>query len=471
MAEVQRNAPVEQVDTGKGKRAEVVAATKGAALELKSEVKDIQVGFKTYDGGEWPRKEAERKDAKTPESGKNYTAIGAVDRVPFKPEVRSFEWYMTMGSYARHMARDFNRIDFQFPGLKNIPKNEKARQKILDIIKKVSTASIDAAVVDDPKKAAEAFKKILDAAGNSAEVYGAEGVLNVVLAYGRASDNLKGVTPENAGSIDYKLELSNKRYSKLFERKAKVEKPQDPRRKGVIERAKKEGKGMGETFNEVMEDFFAQNRKLIERIAVAVENGKMTPEEAKKYKDALDNLNYKNAVSSNEASDEDFARLALVDETVNRVRVAVEKAEKPEKPEKPAAPVAPKETYDERETRTNAMRIINEGNLEKRYAWKDESAQDVEAMVKRIAHDVVAAVNPADSPMNIEIPRYEEALYALIRASLRNELKDRIAARENKQNVSPDYVLNENEKVRYVSTVLSRMNSKAIRIRRNTPHF
>ena len=465
MGEVQKNV-VETADAGKAAREKIVTGAKVDVAEVKSEVKDIQVGFKKYNAGEWPRKEGDRKDAKTPENGKTYTAIGAVDRVPFKPEVRSFEWYMTMGDYARHMARDFNRIEFQFPGLKKTPKNEKARQKMLDIIKKVSTASVDAAIVDDPKKAGEAFKKILDAEGNNAEIYGSEGVLNVVLAYGRASDNLKGVTPENAGSIDYKLELSNMRYSKLFERKnAKAGK--DPRREKLAEKAKKAGEGGGEMFNEMMNDYLTQRNRLMARIAIAVESGKMTLEDANAHRAALDNLNLKDAVSKSEVSSGDLDRWTLVESTIARITAILDQLEKPVE----AKPATSKETYDEREARANAMRIINEGNLEKHYAWKDESAENVEVMVKRIAHDVVAAVNPIDTPTDVEIPRYEEALYALIRASLRNELKDRAITRENNQTVSPDYTLNENEKVRYIATVYSRMNSKAISIRRNTPHL
>lgn len=468
------NAPSEKLPVAKKGPSEV-ASDKQKDLLAQVE-KEQQIDHKEYAEGNMGVSSDERKTrtpeqiAKFPllEKGKTYLAKGAVNRVPFKQDIRDKHWYYEMAVAGKKLIENFDSVAFDFPALKN--KQYKARMKAA--IEKITVSSVD--LIAD-KLTPEQFKAKIEEGFSKDEIYGSQGIFNIILAFGRAYDLVNNV--QEGASIDYRLSLSNKRYSQLLAKKMKTEKKaekvgdkSDAVRQNIAEKAKKMGKGMGEMFNEVMEDYFAQNRKLVERIALAVENGKMTPEEAKGYRDALDNLNYKNAVSSNEASDEDVSRLALVNETIDRVTTALDKIDK--STEKPAEkPAAPQESYNEREMRANAMRIINEGNLEKRYAWKDESAQDVESMVKRIAHDVVAAVNPADAPADIEIPRYEEALYALIRASLRNELRDRKTARENNQTVAPEYVLNENEKVRYVSTVLGRMDSKAIRIQRYTPHF
>lgn len=452
MSEVQKST-VEVVDAGKAARAEVVAGAKVDAAEIKSEIKDIQVGFKTYHAGEWPRKEADRKDAKTPENGKTYTAIGAVDRIPFKPEVRSFEWYLTMGQYARHMARDFNRIDFQFPGLKNIPKNEKARQKILAIIKKVSGASISAAVVDDPVASAKAFKKALDAEGSSEEIYGAQGVLNVVLAYGRASDQLKGVTPENAGSIDYKLELGNKRYSKLFERKKKETKKAekaDSRREDFDKQAKKADKGQGEIFNDQMNEYLAERNDLTARIGAAVENGKMKHEDAYEYREALNKLDLRDAVSRKEMSDSDLARLELTDATINRVKAAVEKAEKPAQ----GAASAPRESYDEQETKVLVEKILNMNPMKDRYELAE--GQTLDQLAGVIAFDVVKLIDPVAGKGVLE--NLSKLVQPIILAALNNIHKANVA----NNTPSKIFILDKSTQQRVVLLLLSELKKNKI---------
>lgn len=458
------NAPSEKLPVAKKSPAEI-ASDKQKGL-LSDVEKESTIAEKKYRPGEKALTQEQRAKM-TPEQrkkypllekGKKYISVGAVDKVPFKPVLRDKGWYVEMAATGKNLIQNFDAVSFDFPGL-----DKASLRKAVENIASVSTLDLITGTVTT-----EDYKKKIESGFSADEIYGVNGAFNVILAFGRAQDLLNNVQP--GASIDYRLKLAVNRYSKLLAKKVKAEKVEgksDTFRQNIVEKAKSANKEPNEMFNEVMNDYFKQSRKLVERIALCARNGRMTPEEAHAYGESLNNLRYKDAESRADVSDEDMDRLVLVSETVERVQAAVEKAEKPEKP---AAPAVRKESYDEREARANAMSIINEGNLEKHYAWKEESEQDVEAMIKSIAHDVVAAVNPSDAPAAVEIPLYEEALYALIRASLRNELKERKTARENNHAISPEYTLSENEKVRYVSSVLSRMSGKTPRVKRNNPH-
>lgn len=421
-----------------------------------------------YKDGEWPRKEAERTNAITPEKGKTYTAMGGVNRLPFKQELRPYQWYLTMGEYARHMVRDFNRIDFQFPSYKNIPKNEKARQRIRDMVKKVSGASIDATIIDDPKKAAEAFKNVLDAVGNTNDIYGAEGVLNVVLAYGRASDTMRGVTPENAGSIDYKLELSNKRYAKLFEKKQKAEKKVDARPKEskldlrtmppkeyVVQKAKEMGSSEYKVYVEVTDQYLADRNKLEERAKLCYDRQQISSDDYVRLMQLLRSLKMNNP--SSPPNENDYERLNHVAKVIENVTNEIHQAEKSRAAIKKEVSESRGVDIETVEFEKQAKLIINEGYLEfPKPPYPILKADTIEELVKRIAHDVVEAIYPA-----YNLPQqYERLIHNIIRGTLNAELK-------HSPNQSSPYKLSDAEKIRFIVPVLQEMERKPDPVKRN----
>lgn len=400
------NAPQENLSQAPQSGPTEVAANR--QKDLRASVEANALISIRYKQGEWPRDEANRVDAITPEQNKNYTAVGEVNRVPFKQIARPYDWYLTMRSYAAHMMRDFDRIDFQFPSLKKGPKNRKSLQKMRDILQKISSASVDAAIIDDSTEAGNAFKSILDQAGNVQEIYGSEGVLNLVLAYGRASDTLKGITPGNAGSIDYKLKLSNNMASSLYERK-QVDRIAEPIPAGVKvrdfvrSRAVMEKTSKVDMFNELMQPYAAKRYPLIRRVRALQNAGVLSSEEVTKYSNALTALDF-SMVETRQPTAQDYDRYEHVVIEVDRIESELDVAEKNAKP-KPekkenvpvppavemtpaAAPEEPRETVAAREHARRIESILNQGDILDRYAIDEK---DQEVTVKQVVEDVIRA--------------------------------------------------------------------------------
>lgn len=388
----------------------------------------------------------ERKKYPLLEKGKKYISVGAVDKVPFKPTLRDKRWYVEMAATGKNLIQNFDAVSFDFPGL-----DKASLRKAVENIASVSTLDLITGTVTP-----EDYKKKIESGFSTDEIYGAHGAFNVILAFGRAQDLLNNVQP--GASIDYRLKLAVNRYSKLLAKKEKAEKAEKVggksgiSRQEIAEKAKKANKEAGEMFNEVMDDYFKQSRKLIERIGVCVANGSMSEEEARTYRESLNDLKYKDAESRANASDADFARLTLVVEVVDRVTAAVVKAEKPA--EKKDAAV-PREGYDARESRELAMRILSTSPMKARYELAE--GQTLEQLAGVIALEAVKSVDPiAGKPVldNLVI-----LVKPIILAVLNNINKENIA----KNAPSKVFVMDEDAQQRVITLILTELKKYSIK--------
>ncbi len=440
-----------------GKRGEVIA---GASKERKDLRKLIDVRFKKV-GQTAPAPEQQKKlDAVAFEKSKKYHFEGTVDRASFSPKLKEKSFYIADAGFARDMLKNFDQIVLKFPSLST----PDGKGKLKTMLEFLVTSTIGAGKMKLPDgtfdhvKWKEKSEKFLGADN----LYGPEGLYNVILAYRRAVDKMRFRLRDSGAKATYELRSSGKsaeRSVRLYdegEEKEAVAPPAskklDIQRQRVLAEAKKENKGDGEKFNEVMDDYFAQRNKLEEHITAAIANGKMTNEEAKVHMASLYALNFKHSASSMDASTADFDRLALAVETLDRVAVAVAKAEKPA--ETVAKTAAPRELYDEREVKALADRILNMNPMKARYELAE--GQTLDQLAGVIAFDTVKLIDPVAGRGILE--NLAKLIQPIMLAVLNNMHKENVA----NNTPSKIFVLDESAQRRAVLLLLNELKKNNI---------
>lgn len=398
------------------------------------------------------------------EKGKKYIAVGGVDKTPFKQAMHDNVWYYEMAQVADLMLKNKDSITFEFPAMRKDPKY---KERILAAVKDISHGSVQGVTED--------FKAMIEKGRSLDDVYGAEGAFNVILAYGRAIDKLNNVEP--GASIEYRLKLSGKRYSKLLGKKEKApavtpkvvpgqeggsEKPMTPFRQKVIEKIAQKKGSEKSGFIQMMDQFLTDRGRAMDRIAVCVADKSMSEEDAASYRKSLQNLSLSDPKSP--PGDEDWDRLELVGSTIERVELAIEKAE---------ASVAKKgvellreatQSVENVEFERQARQIISEnsdlgdGNTLAfpKPPYPILKADTVEVLVTRIARDIVKAIYPADNLAQ----EYEKSIHGNIRGTLNAILK------HSPEQLS-SYRLSDDERVRFIVPILQEMAKKPRPVKRN----
>lgn len=405
---------------------------------------------------------AERAKYPRVEKGKKYIAIGGVDKVPFKSVVRDNLWYLEMARVGDMLLKNQDSVTFEFPAMRKDPKY---KQRIMAAVRDIASGAM-LGVTNDIQP--DEFKKKIENGRDPSDIYGAEGAFNVILAYGRAIDLLNNVEP--GASIDYRLRLSGKRYSQLLAKKQKAEKkPEDgrpkeskldiktmPPKEYVAQKAKETGQSEGAVFNEYMDRFLSDRNQLQKRIVTCLAKDQMYRDEASKFGGMLSRLRLAN-VGTKDVGYDDWARLEFVSATLLQVQAEVERAEKKSVIVKKEASELGVVSIETIEFEKQARQIISEGYLEfAKPPYPILKEQTKEELVKRIAHDIVDAINPANNLSQL----YEKLIHNIIRGTLDAELR-------HSPEQSLPYKLSDNEKIRFIVPVLQEMAKKPDSAKRN----
>ncbi len=439
---------------GSGDRNEVVAS---AAQERKALRKLVDVRFKKV-GQTAPEPEQQKKlDAVTFEKSKKYRFEGTVDRASFSSKLKEKSFYVTDAGFARDMLKNFDQIVLKFPSLST--SDGKAKLKTMLEFLVTSSMGEGKMKLSDGTFDHVMWKEKSEKFLGSDNLYGPEGLYNVILAYRRAVDKMRFRLRDSGAKATYELRSSGKsaeRSVRLYEEdeekeavKLSEQKP-DTQRQKLLDQAKNARKGLGEVFNEQMNDYLAERNNLMARISVALEKGQMKYEDASEYRDSLNGLSLRDAASKREVSDRDMARLELIDETIIRIKAAVVKAEKPV--EKASVP---REGSDARESRELAERILNASPMKARYELAE--GQTLEQLAGVVALEAIKSVDPvAGKPV---LDSLVKLIQPIILAALNNINKENIA----KNAPSKIFVVDQDAQERVVTLILTELKKYSIK--------
>lgn len=375
--------------------------------DLLAEVeKEQQIDHKEYADGGMGTSSDERKKrtpeeiAKFPllEKGKTYLAKGTVNRVPFKQTIRDKHWYYEMAVAGKKLIENFDSVAFDFPALKN--KQYKERMKAA--ISNITVSSVD--LIAD-KLTPEQFKTKIEEGFSKEEIYGSQGIFNIILAFGRAYDLVNNV--QEGASIDYRLSLGNKRYSQLLtrkkevERKAAVSKPvakvaAKPAADKITPPAAAEVKNSPEwnEYNEKMKVFSTRTDYLTSEVNAVEKDGGISKEEAGALRLRIKAIESKIApLASGEKVPADAQTMyENTTKAIQTLRADFEAAKMKNKPvkreEEPRGlPVAPTEVQ------AQAERALSRNSFKASYELAE--GQTLEKLADIIARDAMKVVAPA----------------------------------------------------------------------------
>ncbi len=419
------------------------------------------------------------------EKGKSYLSVGKVDKRPFTKKLRSTSWYENKAKYASSLIGKFDKIVLAFPSFGNA--TQKAH--IANIIQNISAfGNLNPAT----------FKKELEAKYSFADLYGAEGAFNVILAYQRA------VSPssisDDKDNVDIELHLASERSVSVYERGAKkapekaappakptkepTEKPAAKPAKTPAELAKEKAASIEATargFNHDIESEEMIAHTLYNKIDNEEGKRGMPAAEVKALRDILRGAKFDRVPISREPDEKDVDRLADASTRNSEVKRRLEKVDVKLTPPSTEPPVGlPGEatptkgskgrkgsgvvdvpggvtptdgkSFDRREKEGRVKDALTRGNVKEFYAWKDDHG----AMAKQIANEVLAACDPATDMSKILV-----TLEGMALAKIREAAKVRTA--DEKQ-----FRLDEETKINMVDLVLTQM--KAFGINRRTEY-
>lgn len=330
--------------------------------------------------GDLPAKKQKEADALDFEKDKSYHFDGIVDQLPFQANLKPASFYRKKAEYARQILEDFDSVKISFSTFKGLDGKARAKEMLQYL---VDTVPANSKTPFDTVK----WKKNTELRYSSDQIYGAEGIFNLTLAYKRAVDKMRARVKKSGAHATFELKLSPKGMPERALRVYEVNKLAEK----VLKDSVKEGVSESKIFNKYMTEYADLRSQLVSKVVSHKLDGELFSAQADEFFKRLDALNCRDASTP---SYEDYIRMDSIDRALDSVGLDLKKMLEQnkvggKKAEGNAVAAESRESVASREHARRVESILNRGDLKDRYVI----AENPETTVALIVNDVIKVCN------------------------------------------------------------------------------